>query len=368
MFPHAVEPLENRSYLAAGIPTPDKVVIVVLENKSLHTIMGHPKAPYINALARKGALLTNSHGVTHPSQPNYFALFAGRTLGVKTNFCPQGPFDGENLYTSLESVGRSFAAFSQGLPAVGSDVCVADWYERKHNPVPSFSNVPATANRPLSMFPKKNFAKLPTVSLVVPDELHNMHDGPIGKSDQWLRARLGGYVRWAKENDSLLVITFDEDGNDTPDNRIPTILYGPMVKPGKYRQFVSHYNVLRTTLDMYDAPLVGRSAQAKPVFAWKTKVAAASARAAVRGGGDDGVPGAVVAELEGQRAGLVDGVAADGERVDPAGAVVGGGPGALRLAGRDVDHALAELDPCVAEGEVGRDVLDRDAVDELHAL
>jgi phosphatidylinositol-3-phosphatase len=366
-----VEELEHRSYLAAGVPTPEKVVIVVLENKSLQTIMGHPQAPYINALARKGALLTNSHGVMHPSQPNYFALFAGKTLGVTSNYCPQGPFDDENLYTSLKSVGRSFAAFSQGLPAVGSEVCVDEWYERKHNPVPSFSNVPKSANRPTSMFPKKDFSRLPTVSLIVPDEMHNMHDGPIGKSDRWVRARLSPYVRWAKANDSLLVITFDEDGNDTPDNRIPTILYGPMVEPGKYRQFVSHYNVLRTVEDMYDAPRVGKSAQAKPIFAWKTPVASSnssSARAAVRRGGDDRVPGAVVAELQGERAGLVDRVAADGRRVDPAGAVVGADPGPLGLAGGDVDDALAELDPCVAEGEVGRDVLDRDAVDELHPV
>jgi phosphatidylinositol-3-phosphatase len=273
--PPVVEPLEHRTCFAAGLPTPDKVVVVVLENKSLRTIVGHRQAPYINALARNGALLTNSHGVAHPSQPNYFALFAGGTLGVRTNLCPQGPFDRENLYTSLESVGRSFGAFSQGLPRTGSDVCVADWYERKHNPVPSFTNVPGSANRPMTSFPKRRFDRLPTVSLLIPDELHNMHDGPVRRSDDWVRARLSPYVRWAKRHNSLLVITFDEDGLDTPDNRIPTILFGPMVKPGRYRQFVSHYNVLRTLTSMYDAPAVGRAADVRPVFAWERPIGTA---------------------------------------------------------------------------------------------
>jgi phosphatidylinositol-3-phosphatase len=361
-----LEPLEPRCHLAADVPTPEKVVIVVLENKSLQTIVGHRGAPYLNALARNGALLTNSHGITHPSQPNYFALFAGKTLGVKNNFCPQGPFDDENLYTSLTSVGRTFAAYAQGLPEVGSGVCVDGWYERKHNPVPSFSNVPLSANRPLSMFPKRDFSRLPTVSLVIPDELHNMHDGTIRQGDDFVRARLSPFVRWAKENDGLLIVTFDEDGFDTPDNRIPTILFGPMVRPGKYKQTVTHYNVLRTVEDMFDAPRVGRSADVRPIFAWKEPVA--STRTPMGGGGDDGVPGAVVAEPEGQRAGLPDGVAADGVGLDAAGAVVGADPRALRLAAGDVDHALAELDPCVPEAEVRRDVLGRDAVDEPHAL
>jgi hypothetical protein len=57
-------------------PSYDHIVVVVEENHSLSGIIGNPQAPYIGSLANGGALLTNYHAVTHPSQPNYFALYA----------------------------------------------------------------------------------------------------------------------------------------------------------------------------------------------------------------------------------------------------------------------------------------------------
>src|SRR5258708_36025068 len=65
-----------------SIPRPDHVVIVIEENHSYAEIIGSANAPYINSLAAMGALFTNSFGVTHPSEPNYLALFSGSTQGV----------------------------------------------------------------------------------------------------------------------------------------------------------------------------------------------------------------------------------------------------------------------------------------------
>jgi NAD(P)-dependent dehydrogenase (short-subunit alcohol dehydrogenase family) len=47
------------------------------------TTSSEQSAPYINALASTGAVFTDSHAITHPSQPNYLALFSGATQGVK---------------------------------------------------------------------------------------------------------------------------------------------------------------------------------------------------------------------------------------------------------------------------------------------
>ena len=70
------------------LPKPDHIVIVIEENHSFAQIIDSPLAPYLNSLARKGALLTNSYGITHPSQPNYIALFAGSIEGVNGNTQP----------------------------------------------------------------------------------------------------------------------------------------------------------------------------------------------------------------------------------------------------------------------------------------
>jgi hypothetical protein len=61
-----------------------------------------------------------------------------------------------------------------------------------------------------------------------------MHDGTIEQGDSWLQQHLDGYVQWAWANNSLLIVTWDED-DFTSTNRIPTIFVGPMVQPGALR-------------------------------------------------------------------------------------------------------------------------------------
>src|SRR5438045_4168609 len=67
---------------APALPRPDHVVIVINENKNYDQIIGNSKVPYINMLAKMGVNFTVSFGVTHPSQPNYYALFCGDTKGL----------------------------------------------------------------------------------------------------------------------------------------------------------------------------------------------------------------------------------------------------------------------------------------------
>src|SRR6187455_1705022 len=75
---------------SAYIPTPDHVVIVVLENHGFDQVVGSAAAPYINSLINDPycALFTQSYGLSHPSQPNYLQLFSGSDQGVTTNHIP----------------------------------------------------------------------------------------------------------------------------------------------------------------------------------------------------------------------------------------------------------------------------------------
>lgn len=257
---------------ARPLPRPDRVVIVFEENRAFSHIIGNMAAPYINTLANRGALFTQSYGVTHPSQPNYLAFFAGSTQNVPDNSCPW-QFNGPNLASLLFAAGFSFATYSEDLPAPGFTGCGYQSYERKHNPAVNWQgvNVQASANLPFAQFPL-DFAKLPTVSFVVPNQDNDMHNGEepetIIRADQWLRARLDAYVRWAQTNNSLLIVTWDED-DGSAGNHIATIFVGPMVKPGKYAKRIDHYNVLRTLADMYGLKPPGRSAAAAPIdYVW----------------------------------------------------------------------------------------------------
>jgi phosphatidylinositol-3-phosphatase len=252
--------------LAAGVlPTPSHVVIVIEENRSQANIIGNKSAPFINALAAGGALMAQSFAETHPSEPNYLALFAGDTFGVTKDACPVNAGAAPNLASELLSAGYTFGGYAEDLPAVGSPVCSAGKYARKHVPWTNFGNVPPANSVPFSAFPTTaNYPNLPTVSFVIPNNDNNMHDGSIAAGDAWLNRQLTAYANWASANNSLLIVTWDED-DGSPRNQIPTVIYGAHVRPGTYSEQISHYNVLSTLEQMYGLPKTGNAAIAPAI-------------------------------------------------------------------------------------------------------
>jgi len=246
----------------AAIPAPAHVVLVMEENHGYSQIIGSPQAPYINSLASTGALFTNSFAVTHPSQPNYLDLFSGWNQGVTDDSCPH-TFYSASLESELIAVGKTFTGYAEGLPAVGSKTCSSGYYVRKHAPWTDFSKDLSKDDQPFSNFPT-TYSKLPTVAWVIPNLEDDMHNGTIQQGDSWLQNHLLAYATWARNNNSLLIVTFDEDQGTTT-NHIATIFVGPMVKPGKYSEKINHFNVLRTIEDMYGLPHLGKSAGATPI-------------------------------------------------------------------------------------------------------
>ena len=195
---------------ANGVPRPDHVVIVIEENHSYSEIIGSSAAPYINSLAAQGALFTQSYATTHPSQPNYLHLFSGSNQGVTDNSCPHS-FTTANLGRYLLDASLTFAGYSEDLPGGEARRSVRrEHYWRKHNPWVAFANVPAATNLPFSDFPT-DYSPLPTLSFVVPNQLqrHARRVDPAGRRVG--RHKLEGYVQWAQTNNSLLIVTFDED-------------------------------------------------------------------------------------------------------------------------------------------------------------
>jgi hypothetical protein len=248
---------------AGGVPRPDHIVVVVEENRGRGQVIGNPQAPYLNALARGGADMTRSFALTHPSEPNYLALFSGSTHGVHGDPCPL-TVHGPSLGSELLAAGLTFADYSESLPSAGSPVCSSGYYDRVTNPALTFPDIPRSDVLPFSSLPR-TFSQLPTVSYVIPNLCHSMHScGGVPEGDRWLKANLGTYADWAGTHNSLLIVTWDED-NYTAVNHIATIFYGAGIRPGAYSERINHYNVLRTIEDAYGLPHAGASATAAPI-------------------------------------------------------------------------------------------------------
>jgi acid phosphatase len=265
-----VAPASAPTGLATAAPAsrPDHVVVVVLENKNEVDV--RRQGPYLASLAASGATLTDMHAETHPSQPNYLALFSGDTQGVDDNSCPH-TFDGPNLASELADAGYTFVGYSEDLPRPGYTGCTAGGYARKHSPWTNFSSVPAAANQPLSAMPS-DYDALPTVSFLIPNLCHDMHDCSIAEGDDWLRQNIDGYVQWARTHNSLLVVTFDEsESKDDRDNHIATLAVGSGVAAAEITERTDHYRLLRTLEDLYGLPPLGHSADTSAIAGlWRT--------------------------------------------------------------------------------------------------
>ncbi|GAB4441079.1 MAG: alkaline phosphatase family protein [Rhodocyclaceae bacterium] len=218
---------------------------------------------------------------------------AGARVGIGNGMIPEEwrPFTTPNLGAALIASGASFASFCESLPhplydGAGDPLPLRDEYRRKHNAAINWVNLtgralgeerarfllPASANLGFTNTTDARGARhrgfavdanglpigyevLPEVSLVVPNERHDLHSGSPAQADAWLERHIGPYARWAREHDSLLVVTFDEAGREPASGRIVTLFSGPpdRVRPGRYGEPIDHLNVLATLLDRHGA-------------------------------------------------------------------------------------------------------------------
>lgn len=278
----------------SDIPKYDHVIVVIEENHGYSKLIGSSLVPYINRLAEGGALFTNSHGVTHPSQPNYLALFSGSTQNVTDDNCLESvtPYTTPNLAAALIRKKYTFKGYAQTMPSAGytdckyevSPVTDAYLYARKHAPWINWqgnkkNNIPPSVSLPMTQFPT-DFTQLPTVAFVIPDMDHDMHNlGGAGgdtaalvRGDQWLQDNISAYAEWAKTHNSLLIVTYDEDDYENgKNNQIPTIFYGANIKAGKYNEYINHYSVLHTLEAMYHLPIADTTSATPITDVWNNK-------------------------------------------------------------------------------------------------
>ena len=270
---------------AGAVPPHDRVVVVVMENKSYNQVRTQP---YTMSLMAQGATFTQSYGVAHPSQPNYIALWAGSMLGVTNNNCPAtgSPFSAENLGHACEAAGLTWRAYSENLAVAGSAACSYDGnassglYTRKHEPWTQFSNLNHANERPYTDLASDLAANtLPNLSFIIPNNCHNSHNNltlgcDVLSADAWLASSLPDVIAGLGPK-GLLVLTWDEDDN-VSGNRILTVFVGPQVLDGVSSvQFITHYTLVRMICEALGlTPFAGAAGEASITNVWEATVPA----------------------------------------------------------------------------------------------
>jgi hypothetical protein len=261
--------LAGRATAAAPVPAFQHVVVIVFENKESPSVLGNRAAPTFNAYARRYAKLTRYYGITHPSLPNYLALVSGSTQGI-TNDCTDCVVDATSLADTVEASGRTWKTYLEGLPAPGFLGATSGRYAKKHNPFAYFRDIAADPARRARLVPLAQLAAdvranaLPSLSLVVPDLCHSMHDCSVSTGDTWLRGQVGRFLKLPK---TVVFVVFDEGTSNAGGGGHTTALaLGKAVRPGsRFAGVTSHYGLLRTIEQAWRLPLLGRSAHVVPI-------------------------------------------------------------------------------------------------------
>ena len=247
-------------------PTYSHVLVVVDESYDNAEVIGNSAAPYITSLAAQGETFPNYHGVTHPSEGDYIAVFSGSTQGTDgSDNCIST--NATSIFGEALAAGVSVKGYIEGLSSGVDYLC-------RHDPFSQFTDA-TSAETDFSNYPT-DYSTLPQLSVVIPNSVDDMHDSGIAPGDSWLMAHLDGYIQWAKTHNSLFILTSDENDADPNynsnqpgenGNNAMAVVVGAGITPGSANTGnYDHYSTLRTLEDNFGLGHLGASAQASDLI------------------------------------------------------------------------------------------------------
>jgi hypothetical protein len=253
------------------------VYLLVMENREYDAVVGSSDAPYLNGLIGRYGLATGMHAETHPSEPNYIALVAGGTQGVRDDGVYN--LDAPSLFDQVEAAGRTWHVYAQGYPgdcsgtvstgAVSDGPGAPGDYARKHNPAISFTSISRNTSRCARITGLAGFDPAAAdLELIVPNQSNDMHSASTRTGDDFLRAFLPSILGSpAFAAGSLVVVTWDEGSTDAGGGgHIATVVATPGMAAGaRLDGATTHYSILRAIEDAWGMPRLGGAADAVPL-------------------------------------------------------------------------------------------------------
>jgi hypothetical protein len=236
----------------------NRIAVLVLENRSYENVIGNPAAPYLNRLARSGALATNYFAVTHPSLPNYIALTTGghKTVNGDCAACRAG---GRSLAGQLEAAGISWRAYFESMRArLSTQLASGAAYNPHYNPFAYTQALrapdPASDVTTFASL-RRDLAhrSLPRFAWIAPNVWHDGHNGSLRAVDRFASGLVPKVVRALGPRGVLFILWDEGRGSDTRGahghggGRVPLIAVGPAARPGaRVTVAANHYALLKT--------------------------------------------------------------------------------------------------------------------------
>ena len=246
----------------------DRVAVLFLENHGYDQIIGSQQAPYLNRLARRGALATQYYAVGAPvgaELPRAHDRLDARRDERLQLVRRVRPVTGR----SLDAAHISWRAYFESIPARGYDGRGAGTYTKHYNPFAySERSGDAVGRRHVLGFGSLRHdlrrGTLPRFSWIAPNLAHDGHNGSVRASDRFA-ARLVPRIERALGPDGVLFVTWDEAQGVTgpAGGRVALIATGPGARRAvRSNAPADHYSLLATLESGLGLPLMGNAADA----------------------------------------------------------------------------------------------------------
>jgi phosphatidylinositol-3-phosphatase len=240
------------------------VAIVVEENANYSSVTSS-SMPYLSGVMTQYGLATQYYANTHPSIGNYFMLTTGQILTNNGRETPSSfPVSADNVVRELVAAGKTWKAYAESLPAVGylggDTTSAGGQYYVRHVPIAYLTDVQNSATQQQNVVPFTQLAQdlsarnLPNYSFITPNGCDDAHDCSLGTADNWLKTNIDPLIKNSIfQKDGLLVIVFDESGNDNTNGggQVVCTLVSPAFSKLTYKStnVYQHQSVLRLMLE-----------------------------------------------------------------------------------------------------------------------
>ena len=208
------------------------------------------QAGFVHGLAEQYAYADHYTAIRHPSLPNYLAIAGGSTFGVTDDKAPAAHrLRGASVFSQARRAGRTVKLYAESAPRRCA-LRNAGRYAVRHNPWAYFvSDRTACRRYDVSTAPLGKDAdagRLPNVGMVVPNLVHDAHDGTLAASDAWIRkrvTRIQAGPDW-QSGRLAIVITADEDDRRAG-NQVLTVVASRYQSHRVVSTPLNHYSLTR---------------------------------------------------------------------------------------------------------------------------
>jgi hypothetical protein len=260
-------PTATRAAAPGGV---SKILVIMEENHSLGEVFP-AGMPYLWQLAQRYGYASDYAAITHPSLPNYLAIFSGSAFNDPPD-CSPGPgcsYPGPSVFGQALAMGKTARAFQESMPAP-CDRSNSGTYAVRHNPwayIPAEAaacragDVPSGTPSGGALASDVRAGTLPNVGLLTPNLINDAHDGTLGQADAWLRQWIPVIMSgpdW-RHHRLAIAVAFDE-GETT--NQVPLVLIAPGLSGTVIRQPLDHYALTRLIDTVISASPLRRAARA----------------------------------------------------------------------------------------------------------